>query len=167
MSNGNNIPWTWSLGGGVILALGVVAFRRGSGDVEQKALGEGGELVDVFVPEDASDVAPENAPPPGPPSGIPAEVESYGRELAAAEIGNRFRIEFIQFGKLHQGEWRISYIINVYDAKGAGMSSLPELWEGYWNPELIIAEGHFDSDEYDAARSYYDTNLGLLMEAAE
>jgi len=162
----NSIPWTWILGGGAVLALGFVAFRRG-GSTEQKALGEGGELVDIFVPDDVSDQAPEGAPPPEPPSGIPAGVSTYGRELAAAELGNRFRIEFIQFGKLHQGEWRISYAINVYDAEGAGMSSLPELWEGYWNPDLIIAEGHFDGDEYDAARSYYDTNLGILMEAAE
>lgn len=167
MPNGKDIPWTWILGGGAILAVGLFAFRRGGGSTEQKALGGDGELVDIFVPEDVSDVAPEDAPPPGPPSGIPPEVETYGRELAAAEIANRFRIEFIQFGKLHKGEWRISYVINVYDAEDSGIESLPELWEGYWNPDLIIAEGHFDSDEYDAARNYYDTNLGLLMEAAE
>lgn len=158
------INWKWVGGGAALLAVGLFLSRRGGG-----SKGSGGsetEIVDIFVPESATETAPES--PGGPRPEIPAGATSYGVELASWEnLARSRRVELLEIHKLGPQGWRMYYVVNVYETEGGGLGEYLEATQGNWSPELISASGEFDADEYQAARNYYETMRSAAEAASE
>lgn len=151
----SKIPWKWVGGGAALLAVGLLLSRRGGGGG-----GDGGDdsfdIVDIFVPDSSTEMAPEF--PDGPRPEIPAGATSYGVELASWESpGRSRRVELLEIHKLGWSGWRTYYVVNVYETSGKGLGEYLEATQGDWSPELISASGEFGVDEYQAARNYYET----------
>jgi hypothetical protein len=153
----------------ITLGLGLAAFFLIYMDAKSKKAAEHFDLdLDVYIPEDAGEIAPEEVPVYAIPEGVPADATSYAVEVASADIAPFMRVELLEIARLDmQGQWEKMYVVYVYDARaGDGMSEYFEGLAGDWTPNMITASGEFGSDEYQAAKNYYETMVHAARKAA-